>query len=307
MKKPIHKIATYTALILVSALPFSDVFAETDKKSTAPAVSAVPIKNPIDSRRKALAEKSRKVITEARDALSGTEDALMALDKNDSKSALATLQDVSKKLDTLLSQNPASAMITADLEADIIDFAGDSKTLEQTVKKADELLDDGKLQDARAILAELASEMRITTVNIPLGTYPAAIKQAISLVEAGKTNEAAQSLDAVLNTLVEVTEVMPLPVLRAEVLLSDAAELEHKTDLSKETSRVEVLKYVDAAKDNLKVAEILGYGSKDDYEPIYTIIADIKDVIHTEKSAAIWAKVKQEVLNLKNKIMQSKK
>lgn len=307
MIKPIHKLTTYTALILVSAISFSDVFAETEKKSTTAVVSAAPIKNSVDNRRKALLEKSKKVIVEARDALSGTEEALMALDKNDSKTALATLQDVLKKLDTLLSKNPASAIITADFETDIIDFTGDSKTLEQTVKQADELLDDGKLQDARAILAELASEMRITTVNIPLGTYPVAIKQAISLVEAGKTDEAAQSLDAVLNTLVEVTEIIPLPVLRAEVLLSEASELEHKTDLSKETSRAEVLKYLEAAKDNLKVAELLGYGTQEDYQPIYTIIADIKDVIHTEKSAATWAKLKQEVVNLKNKITQTKK
>jgi len=36
------------------------------------------------------------------------------------------------------------------------------------------------------------------------------------------------------NMLVSVSEVIPLPLLRAEILLTEASELEHKEDLSKE-------------------------------------------------------------------------
>jgi len=114
-------------------------------------------------------------------------------------------------------------------------------------------------------------------------------------------------LDDVLNMLVERTEVIPLPLLRAEILLTEASELEHKEDLSKEKSRAEVLKFADAAKEKLKLAELLGYGSKDDYQSLYTAIDEIKDTIHSEKSAATWAKVKQTLTDLKNKITQAKK
>jgi len=37
-----------------------------------------------------------------------------------------------------------------------------------------------------------------------------------------------------LNTLVETTEIMPLPVLHAETLLTDAAEAEHKKTCPKQ-------------------------------------------------------------------------
>jgi len=308
MKKNFHKMATYTALILVSSLPFSvDVLADAEKKQSSVTTLSIADKNSSAIKRKLLAEKSQEVVNEARDSISGTQQALIALEKNDTKAALSILKEVSKKLAVILDKNPALALVPADMKADIFDFEGDADTVKKEIKQADDLLDHGKLQSARQILAELASEMRITTVSIPLGTFPLAVKNAVALIDAGKANEAALVLDDVLNMLVERTEVIPLPLLRAEILLTEASELEHKEDLSKEKSRAEVLKFADAAKEKLKLAELLGYGSKDDYQSLYTAIDEIKDTIHSEKSAATWAKVKQTLTDLKNKITQAKK
>lgn len=89
--------------------------------------------------------------------------------------------------------------------------------------------------------------------------------------------------------------------------MTEASETEHKTDMSKEKNRTEVLKQTDAAKEQLKIAELLGYGSKEDYQLLYTVIDDIKNTMHSEKSAATWAKVKQTLNDLKSKITQLKK
>ena len=67
-----------------------------------------------------------------------------------------------------------------------------------------------------------------------------------------------------------------------------------------------MLKFADAAKEQLKMAELLGYGSKDDYKLLYTAIDDIKETIHSEKSAATWATIKQTLTDLKNKIIKPK-
>lgn len=308
MKTHIHKIATYTALIVVSSLPFSiDAFAEVEKKQSSVTLLANADKSSSAIKNKVLAEKNQQVVNEARESILGTQQALLALEKKDTKAALSKLQDVSKNLTTVLAKNPNLALITADVDADIFDFEGDANAIKTEIKQADNFLIGGKLQSARQILAELASEMRITTISIPLGTFPLAIKNAVTLIEEGKTNEAALVLDEVLNTLVEVTEIIPLPILRAEALLTEAAELEHKEDMTKEDSRAEVLKFADAAKDKLKIAELLGYGGKDDYKILYTAIDDIKDTMHSEKSVAAWAKIKQRLTDLKNKIIQPKK
>jgi hypothetical protein len=58
------------------------------------------------------------------------------------------------------------------------------------VDKADDLFDDNRVWEARHILAELVSEIRITTTSIPLGSFPVAIKkEAAALIDLGKTDE----------------------------------------------------------------------------------------------------------------------
>jgi hypothetical protein len=86
-----------------------------------------------------------------------------------------------------------------------------------------------------------------------------------------------------------------------------ASELEHKENLSKEMSRAEILENLTGAKEELKIAELLGYGAKDDYKPLYTAMDEIKDVVHTAKSEATWAKVKQAFKDFKNKLTPSSK
>ena len=301
----IHKLASYTAFILVSALPLSfDVLADTEqKKSSANTVSDT--KSDQVNKQKIIAEKIQNLIKEAKGALSATQEALVSLEKNDAKSAKVLLEDVLTKLDILLVEHPAMVLVPADVTVDIFDYEGDAKSLQKTVKQADNLLDKGELQSARQVLAGLASELRVTTVSIPLGTYPTAIKLAIAKIDEQKNDEAKQILADVLNTLVEETEITPLPILRAESLLTKASELEHKEDMSKEDSRTEVLKYTNAAKDELKIAELLGYGSKDDFAILYTVIDDIKDEMHTEKSKATWTKIKQKLADLKTKITKT--
>ncbi len=255
------------------------------------------------AKRNLLEERQQKVVNEAFEAISETQNALMALQKKDTKKAMSLLEDVSGKLDALLAKYPGLNLIPANVEADIYEFNGTAKQVEKITDEADNLLEDHKVQAARAILAELVSEMRITTTSIPLGTFPTAIKEAASLIGKGKTAEAEDALYEVLSMLVKTTEIMPLPVLQAETLLTAASELEHKSDLSKEASRAEILKLTDAAKEKLKLSEMLGYGDKADYKMLYDAISDLKDVIQSEKSTAAWDKVKNLLSALKNKII----
>ncbi|MGS8570856.1 YfdX family protein, partial [Salmonella enterica subsp. enterica serovar Braenderup] len=58
--------------------------------------------------------------------------------------------------------------------------------------------------------------------NIPLASYPAAVKAVVPLIDQGKIEEAKAALQSALNTLVEERSVLPLPVLRAKLLLKRA-------------------------------------------------------------------------------------
>lgn len=307
MKKTILTLAINSTLLVLASLPIStQVLAADDKNQTS--LLAIPTLTTDElNKQKVVAEQNQKVINEAKEAVLGTQQALLDLDKNDNTAALSVLQEVSKKLDLILANKPPLTAVTAGIEIDLIDFKGNALVIEQKIKQVSELFAHGKLQAGRMVADELASEIDVTSVNIPLATYPAAIKDAVAQINAGKVKEAALVLENALNSLVEQTEILPLPLLRAEALIVKASNLESKSDLSKEKNRDEVIKLVDAAKEKLKIAELLGYGSKDDYQPFYQDIDAIKKTVHTEKSAATWAKIKQTLTDLKNKITPAKK
>lgn len=304
-----HTLKKTTAAIAIAlttsfGTSFAAVAADT---ANAASTSTPAAKDSAIEKRKLIEERLEKIERKAQDAIQGTRAALAALQKKDSKKAMSLLEDVSGKLDILLDKYPSLELLPAEVSADIYDFDGNSEQVSKMIDNADDLLDDDHVQDARHILDELVSEIRISTVSIPLGTFPVAIKEAVRLVDQGKTDAAADALFDVLNMLVKTTKIIPLPALRAETLLTAASELEHKSDLTKEASRKEIIKMTDDAKEKLKLAEILGYGSKEDYQPLYDSIDEIKDAIHSETSAATWNKVKKSVSAFKNKIIHPKK
>jgi len=304
MKRHIfQKTAVAVAIALTATIGSAITVSAATGTAPAAVSSTAQPKETVETTRKLIEERHQKIEHEALIAITGTQNALIALHKNDAKQALVFLQEVSGKLDILLAKHPGLNLIPASLEVNVYDFDNDAKQVEKIIDAADDLLEDHKVQDARKILDQLVSEIRISTISIPLGTFPGTIKNAVNLIGQDKTNEAEEVLYNVLNTLVGTTEIMPLPVLRAETLLDKAMELEHKSDLTKEASRTEILILTDAAKDKLKLAEILGYGGKDDYKQLYNAIDDIKDVIHTEKSAVAWDKIKASLAALKNKII----
>ena len=262
----------------------------------------VPGEPPNQEKQKLMAEKKGQISQEAREAIINTQNALLTLEKGDSTKSRALLQDVLSKLDILLTKSPGLALIPADVSAQIDDLDNSAEQVKKLVSRADDLLDDSKVQDARRILDNLVSEIRLTTVSIPLGTFPPAIKEAIVEIDDNKPEQAKLVLADVLGSLVTTTEVYALPVLQAETLLTAASELEHKEDLSKADARREILGLTDAAKDKLKLSQILGYGTDDDYENLYDSIDDIDKVIRSEHSAAVWNNAKQSLSHLKESI-----
>ncbi len=294
------KMAIYVLLASGATFLASNSFAKTETPKTHPATTIDRVA--ASAKHKALTEKAQSIEGEAAEIEAETQKAILALDKKDTKEATTILQRVSTKLDNLLAKNPGLGLVPARVEADVYDFNGTNKQVAYAIDEAENMLKHGKLQTARHIVAGMASEIRVTTTSIPLGTYPAAIKQIIPLIESGKIDQAVVDLSNVLGTLVVATEVMPLPVLRAEELLTVAAELKHRDDLSKEANRTEIQQFTDAAKDQLELAQLLGYGNKDDYKPLYKEIDAIHKTLFTEKSASAWQEVKADITQFKDRL-----
>lgn len=246
----------------------------------------------------AVAEKNKKLIADAKAAINETEKALQALNENKTKEALDSLAIATGKLELLMARNPKLVLAPVHSEVVTLDLLANRDTVKAVIKEAKEYLSNGEIQKARPLIANLASEIQLRTTNIPLETYPAAIKAITPLIDAGKINEAKTELQATLNTVVVTTEILPLPKLRTEQLLKEAQSLAEKKGRSKEEND-KLAKSIQGAREQLEMAELLGYGTKKDYKPMYEQLDEVVKKTADGNSGTGWFdKIKKQLSDL---------
>ncbi len=233
----------------------------------------------------ALAEMQKKraqLVDEAIEAVFQTRNALFELDRGNTKKALDALAQAVGKLDLLLARAPDLKLVPIDVDSTMFDVYADIESINKAKKEALRLLKKGKVQQARQILIPLVSEIRIRVQYLPLATYPAAIKAVVPLIDAGKIDSAKMALHEALSTLVVKDIVIPLPILRAELMLQQAQEL---TKASEEADRQQLQKLLENARYQLQLAEALGYGDiEKDYSDLYQQLNEIEKKLKGKES-----------------------
>jgi hypothetical protein len=245
-----------------------------------------------------VAEQRERILAEAAAALAESRKALKALDENKPEDALKALELATGKLALIVARDPGLALAPVNVRVNSYDVYADLETIEEAIKQAEDYLEDGEVQKARPLVASLASEIVIETDNIPLATYPDAIKDVVPLIDQGKIDEAKRDLQLALNTLVIVKEaVIPLPVVRAEALLKSSEELAEKQDRSDEENK-QLSAHLDEAQNQLKMAKLLGYGDKKAFKPMYEQLDEIRKKTKDGKSGeGFFDKIKKQISN----------
>ena len=284
---------------LVASLLVSGSFAKETaaKGATVKQVNTIAVNNAKQDAK----DHKAKLVQEAIDSLKYAHDALVALDKKDTKSAKANLEKALGKLDVVLASEHAPKLLPVDNVITVQEFVGTSKDAKAAVTLAGVLLADGKVQAAREILLPLKSEIDVTVVNLPLATYPDALKLAAKYINDGEVEKAKAVLATALSTFVEVTTVAPIPLLKAADLIAAAVAI-----ASEDTKQAKV--YLSAAQEQLKLAEALGYVSKSDvtYKALDEAIDDIKDHITSKEIKAKFDALKAKLKDFTSKIFSSK-
>lgn len=219
--------------------------------------------------------KRETIVKEAVAALEQTRKAMEAIDKKNKKEALDALALVTGKLEIVLAREPDLANAPIDVRVEHYDLYATVDAIKDAVRHARDLLGDGEVQQARAILSGLASEIDIVVTSLPLASYAEGIKGVARLVGEEKYKEASVALDELLSTLVVTRHIIPLPILRAEELLKKADKLaatENRT--GKQNKELDTL--LNNARDQIRMAEALGYGDKKEYKTFYRQIKEIK-------------------------------
>ncbi len=268
-----------------------------------------------------VAAKRKALVKEAITALSETKNALNALEDSRPNDALKALAEVTGQLEIVLSRDQNLAFVPIDVEITSHDIYADLDTINNVKNQAEVLLENGNVQQARVLLSGLASELVMKTISLPLATYPDAIKAVVPLIDQGKIKEAKDALQAALQTVVVSNKlVVPLPILRAETLLKQADELAQKMEHPEEKDeskgeeadtadqsqnlaahKAQILAKLDTALKQLRMAEALGYGIKEDrYEEFEKKIeALITKVRGKESTTGVFASLKESLSQFK--------
>ena len=228
-----------------------------------------------------------EIIKEAVTALNKTKSALVALEKENTEDALSDLVEAEKNLDTVLSESPELKLAPVDVSVTRYDVQAGPEAVREMVNQAEEDLEAGNVQQARTLLSGLASEIVITEANLPLASYPDAIKEVSPLIVEGKTEEAKRRLQTALNTIVLQDTVIPLPVVRATDQIEEAEKLAQKDELSSEKSD-KLADHLADARAQIELAQALGYGEESEYEQLYNQLDKLEKKTAKGESGSDW-------------------
>ena len=233
------------------------------------------------------------LVGEAQEAVQETQKAIAAIEQGNKRKAIKALESATGKLDVVLARNPELGFVPLESEVDILALAPlDLDTVEEIRKEIKRAIRKDELVKARELLDNLASELRITTVNLPLATYPAAMEEAAALLDRDEFNAAEGILQTALSTLFIEERQSPIPVIKAQALIDEADSL-IQVDGHEEI----VQSMLKEARKELKLAEELGYGDRDKQ---YASLDDEIKEIGKQISAGDRAEI--AFGNLKNKL-----
>lgn len=247
--------------LLISTLAISSVvLAETQQKSSQPQmVKSTQMETKVKTKKGAqktlkkspsdyLKKENKEVIA----AFKKVFDARQMISQGKEREAIDALKEASKNFTKILAADPNLKMAPIASDMQLTQTFEPIDEIKAKVHMAQNLLDQGKVQDARAILLPLSDEMVTQTAYLPMEAYSETIKLATKkLLNADKPG-AIEILDAGFGTVVEEQAIVPLSLLRAEAMITAASKLE-------KANKKDVLELLNSANEQLQLATILGY------------------------------------------------
>jgi ribonuclease HII len=242
-----------------------------------------------------------KLVKEALSSLELSAKALNALNNNKTEDAKKNIELALGKLESILLAKDTPKLLPIENRMVVKNFIGSAKDVEIALDKVKALLDKGYVQEAGELLYSLQSEIDITVVNLPLISYPDALKLASKYIIEEKAAKAKEVLKLALSTFTEINQIIPIPLINTVQLVATAS------DIAKE-NREQALKHLAMASDELDKAEKLGYVSKSTitYKELHQLIKKVeKEVKGPNKAEKLFKELGEKLKEFKEKILSS--
>jgi ribonuclease HII len=290
---------TLLSTLVASLLLTSFTVADSNTTLTSKEVSANATKN---ATKKANNNKV-ELIKEALSSLELSAKALKELNKNKVDDAKKSIELALGKLESILAAKDTPKLLPIENRIVIKNFIGGADDVTAALKSVEELMDKGKIQEAGELLYSLQSEIDMTVINLPLATYPDALKLASKYIIEKNPEKAKEILTLALSTFSEVEQIIPIPLINTVDLVAIAS------DIAKE-NKEQALKHLALANDELNKAEKLGYVSKSTttYKQLHKLIENVeKEVKGPNKAEKLFKELGEKLKEFKEKILSSDK
>jgi hypothetical protein len=238
---------------------------------------------------------------EAAIVIAETHNAIRHLIDSNYAAATKAIENAIGKSEVVTTLNRGNGLAPLTRDVIVRDLVADLQTLNDARHEVEDFIDKGYLQDARRLANLLVSEIYISTSSIPLQTYPAALKKAVELSKEKKLTEAALILNTALNTIVVQERYIPLPLIRAELMLATADSL----ITAKNNNEVAIDAFLDNADYQIRFAEELGYGKRDkEFEELYDAIKNLKKEVKKKNAdnKSLISSLRKKLTAFKNRI-----
>ena len=249
----------------------------------------------------AITELEKRLVQEAVKAVEETKRALAAMEKNDNDAAIKAIEQAIGELDIILARDPDLALLPTDYEIAIVNVAlEDEKTIKDIRREIKSAINFGYLSVARRLLNSLKSEIRVIVTNLPLASYPDALKLAVKLMDEDKSESAKEVLELALSTFVLEEEYLPIPLLKAHSLIENA---------SAESDKDQAMQLLADARTQLKLSQELGYAEADvEYDELKTELKNLEKQLKAgEHKHHAFRELKTKVAGFFQRISKAKK
>lgn len=199
-----------------------------------------------------------------------TQNALIALDQNDTEGAQSQLKTATDFFNIAFTYNPDFKNMPVAMDVDIQHTNDTADNIQAIVENATRMLKESDIQGAIALLNGLKDQVDITIEYLPMELYPTSTKTAYDKLQTGDQAGAEAALIAGFDSIIVETITIPIGILESQAAIIAASELE-------KTQTAEAAKLLDDAKTALQKARLLGYTSK--YSETYQSLVNQIDAI----------------------------
>ena len=241
------------------------------------------------------------LVKEALESLELSAKAIKQIDNKKTDEAKKSVEQALGKLESILASEKVPKLLPIDNRVVVKNFIGTSKDVEKVLKQVQTLLEENKVQEAGELLISLQSELDVSIVNLPLASYPDALKLASKYLIDNKPSKAKEVLAIALNTFVTEHEIIPIPLINSVKLVTVAAEIAKK-------DKEQALKHLARAKDEFHKAKALGYvsTSSTSYKQLDELIEKVeKEVKGENKAEELFKELSTKLKEFKDKILST--